>query len=510
MTLRLPLVLLLAGMGQRKDAAFGFITTRSTTFSARSVIKVPKTSSVLYSASPVVLDDSKKPFPSNAPANLTTATSSAVLSPPLPPVSTTTTKKLLSEPASLSPIGVLSTAIFGNENSSNREYQRGLITIGFITLLFSSNSPVLHAAFQTTATGVAGPPCLLLNAAVSAVALVGLLLGGDTLEQNTDLPSTLQSQKQSQPPPAKGDANAQVVSNKSAILGGGVQEPQEPFLEAPPQSTLLSLLTSMTQEDKLVLQGGLELGLWKFLGTTANIYGLSLPTAAHGAFLIQLTTLIVPVVQGIMGVPIPQRIQWSIVLALAGVVCFTQDPTGTPSMMGDGLCVLAAMFYATYDLRLFSWGKKVVPRRLITGKIATQAMLSLGLLLTAGSTSGLFGTTSSGSATSDLSAWQETLHYLSTNPQWSVLIPVVLWSGIVVNALAPFLQVGGQQAVGPTRCQTIYASQPLWAAIMGFVVFGETIGWQGLVGGSAFLTALFLAATTEAPDPDCGKQQCEV
>lgn len=91
-----------------------------------------------------------------------------------------------------------------------------------------------------------------------------------------------------------------------------------------------------------------------------------------------------------------------------------------------------------------------------------------------------------------------------------MLVPVIIWSGVAVNAVAPFLQVGGQQAIGPTRCQTIYASQPLWAALMSFFFLGETIGIQGLVGGTAFLSALFLAATAEPPDADCPEVTCEV
>jgi drug/metabolite transporter (DMT)-like permease len=337
-----------------------------------------------------------------------------------------------------------------NGGTQNAEYQRGLVTIGFITLLFASNSPVLHAAFSsTTDLGNGGasavPPVLLLNAAVSVVALVGLLLGGDSLESNTPLPSALQKTQRT---------------------------PQE--------------------EHALALQGGTELGLWKFLGTTANLYGLALTTAGHGALLIQLTTLIVPVVQGIQGVPIPRRIQASIVFALAGVVCFSQDFTGSPSALGDALCVLAAVFYATYDLRLFAWGKRLPAKRLITSKIGTQAMLSVALLLTFSS--------------------QESIDYIlqADSKTWSCIVPVAVWSGVAVNALAPFLQVGGQQAIGPTRAQTLYASQPLWAAIMSFVFLGETIGMQGLIGGSVFLAALFLAATADPPDPDCGESNCEV
>ena len=250
-------------------------------------------------------------------------------------------------------------------------------------------------------------------------------------------------------------------------------------------------------------RAGLELGLWKFLGTTANLYGLSLTTADHGAFLIQLTTLIVPVVQGIMGVPIPKRIVASIGLALSGVYLFTQDPTAACNVgsvaenaqavtKGDALCVLAACFYATYDLRLFKWGKLIKPRELITGKISTQAALSILLLVTVGR--------------------EDSIDFLSqvSSSDLGALASVVLWSGLAVNAVAPFLQVGGQQAVGPTRAQTLYASQPLWAAIMSYFFLGEIVGLQGAVGGAAFLGALLLAATAEPPDPNCGELVCEI
>jgi drug/metabolite transporter (DMT)-like permease len=347
----------------------------------------------------------------------------------------------------------LSTVVLGEKIDTNDEYRRGLLIIGFITLLFSSNSPALHVAF--TETGA--PPVLLLNAAVSVVALVGLVFGGPILEATTPLPSALLRNQD------KGSSNHNSVLSKDQIAG-------------------------------------LELGLWKFLGTTANLFGLSLTTASHGAFLIQLTTLIVPVVQGMMGVPIPRRVQFSVALALAGVAMFTQDVgsvdlSSMPNVaLGDALCVVAAGFYATYDLRLFQYGKQIKARSLITNKIATQAILSILLLLIAGR--------------------EETMQFLSSTSIFSdsntILALVILWSGIAVNAVAPFLQVGGQQAVGATRAQTIYASQPLWAAMLSCILLGETVGLQGMIGGSAFLAALFLAATAEAPEPDCGKENCEV
>ena len=71
---------------------------------------------------------------------------------------------------------------------------------------------------------------------------------------------------------------------------------------------------------------------------------------------------------------------------------------------------------------------------------------------------------------------------------------------ITVNGIAPFLQVGGQQAVGPSRAQVIYASGPLWAALLSWALLGETVGPQGLLGGSAFIAAVLLAASAPAAE----------
>jgi drug/metabolite transporter (DMT)-like permease len=264
-------------------------------------------------------------------------------------------------------------------------------------------------------------------------------------------------------------------------------------------------------------RGGMELGFWKGLGkygltthgrinpysskqlvntslvslnsgTTCHIFGLSLTTANHGAFLLQLTTLIVPVLQSFRGERIPRQIQLAVVLALAGILAFTLDPGSTtaaaidPAKMhlGDALVLGAAIFYSLYDIQTFYWGREVPRTELVTIKIGFQAVLSCLLCAVVNG--------------------PEVQAYLAAGPDYEVVIPTILWSGLIVNALATFLQVGGMQAVGPTRAQTIFASQPLWAGCLNFVFLGEIVGTQGFVGGGAFLGALFLAATAKAPE----------
>jgi drug/metabolite transporter (DMT)-like permease len=245
-------------------------------------------------------------------------------------------------------------------------------------------------------------------------------------------------------------------------------------------------------------------------------------TADHGAFLIQLTTLIVPTVQGIMGVPISMRIQTAVALAVAGVALFTQDTQTTTAAMtilvpdgdllllqqqqqllGDALCVVAAAFYATYDLRLYRWGKRIAPRPLMTRKILVQTVIAIAA---AACYSAVVGSPSSAAVLDDSSvvslfSW-DTLAATAdavASSSSPTMVALIVWSGVVVNCVVPFLQVQGQQAIGPTRSQTIYASQPLWAAVLAYFWLGETVGFKGMVGGGAFVVALFLAATAPPP-----------
>lgn len=232
--------------------------------------------------------------------------------------------------------------------------------------------------------------------------------------------------------------------------------------------------------------GGLELGLWRFLGASAHVYGLSMTSAGHGAFLTQLSTLIVPVIQGMRGETIPQRVQVAVAMALVGVFCLTQDGAAATAVssfnhqwQGDVACIVAALCYSIYDIQTYKWAKLIPRQELVISKIATQAVLSVVLCATV--------------------SWSDVKVYLEHNDVFangSILIPIVLYSGLVINGFATYLQVNAMNSVGPTRAQTVFASTPLWSAFLAYLFLGETIGVQGAIGGMAFLGALVLAATT--------------
>jgi hypothetical protein len=184
-------------------------------------------------------------------------------------------------------------------DSAAHSYRRGLATIGFITLLFASNSPALHAAFSKTSNA---PPVLLINAAVTVVGLLGVAVASPLMKRFV-------------PDPSGGSNGADFFAPSRADAERAGIDADDPMASAKASSD--DFVASILAPSAIA---GAELGLWKTLGTTANIWGLSQTSSDHGAFLIRLTTLIVPAAQGLSGVPIPTRIWTAIVLALGGGV----------------------------------------------------------------------------------------------------------------------------------------------------------------------------------------------
>ena len=395
-----------------------------------------------------------------------------------------------------------------DQNHQNKQKQKnGLLTIGFITFLFSTNSPVLHGAFTLNNDNSHPPSVLLVNAAVSVVAFIGLLIGGNTLEKSQPLSQSLSSSSQ---PSSSSSSQSSMPSSSSMTILSNEDNNNKEIVHTPTiQSQLTSTSTTTaksvsaiaTTTSSIIISniGGIELGIWKFLGTTSNLFGLAYTTASHGALLIQLTTLIVPITRGIIYKEhIPTKIKVSIFFAVIGILFFASDNTAlslsssvassvSSSMIlqGDMLCIIAAICYSAYDIRLYEYGKKLSTtttqnhsastspstsstKSLITIKIATQALLSCILLFisttisSGGNIDSSSGNIDSSSASSisfpSFSTIQENLISFGLSP---IVLLAIVWSGIAVNAVAPFLQVQGQQIIGPTKCQTIYASQPL-------------------------------------------------
>ncbi|GKY93995.1 hypothetical protein MPSEU_000366300 [Mayamaea pseudoterrestris] len=289
--------------------------------------------------------------------------------------------------------------------------------------------------------------------------------------------------------------------------------------------------------------GGFELGLYLFLGNSLQVIGLKTIEADRAAFMLQLTTLFVPLLQRKVGC----KIWGSCLLALAGVAVMglegTEDsaidaarrmvidhqfPTMTssddlaleflvPSLsVGDLYVAAAAVMYSFHCIRLEGYAKSTSALRLAACKASVETLLSalvaafvvLSTIITEGrgveakAAAAVTGTSflaSSQDAGQEIVGFFElTINGISSGHRpVSSLIPVVLailWTGLITCGYTIYAQSYGQSRVAPVTANLIYTIQPVCTAITAWLVLGETLAPAGFAGGALIAMAVYIVA----------------
>lgn len=282
----------------------------------------------------------------------------------------------------------------------------------------------------------------------------------------------------------------------------------------------------------LTTLGGWELGSYLFIGNGLQVVGLQTVPADRAAFLVQLTTVLVPLFFAISegtlsAVPLPTWI--ACVVAFTGVIVMGADDKagGGESIsanvdsvnldinqlvnlhisQGDFLIVLAAVAYTMHVVRLGAYAPKTTPLKLAASKAVTEAFLSVVLLITltvigtthmaspqfvsetANSVSEYFTTITSTFMDSGLEKEGTTL---------GVSIAAILWTGWITCAYTIYAQSFGQKRVNPTDSNLIYTTQPLFSSLFAFFLLGETLGVYGYFGAAMIGTALWLVSSNQS------------
>jgi len=177
-------------------------------------------------------------------------------------------------------------------------------------------------------------------------------------------------------------------------------------------------------------KGGVELGLWLFLGSTVQITGIKSTTAISAALLVQTTTVLVPLLDTlfITRKPITSKLWISCIVALIGVIIvstggstmnsessidiitntvttttnidsiamiFSSEPwsyfinnmahgiSSLPTIhmnTGDMLVLLSAIFYSMHVIRLGTYANQVRPVKLAQIKSFTELCASFAAI----------------------------------------------------------------------------------------------------------------------------------
>ena len=72
---------------------------------------------------------------------------------------------------------------------------------------------------------------------------------------------------------------------------------------------------------------------------------------------------------------------------------------------------------------------------------------------------------------------------------------MLIFTAVVPGYFADVCQAKGQESVGASESQVLLAGEPLFAAVMGAVLLGESLGTFGYVGGAPGMVDLYVGKT---------------
>jgi len=87
---------------------------------------------------------------------------------------------------------------------------------------------------------------------------------------------------------------------------------------------------------------------------------------------------------------------------------------------------------------------------------------------------------------------------LVSSSGWSSVILATFWVGAITVAYTIYAQSYGQSRVPAITANLIYSSQPIFTAIVAYLLLGESLGSNGYIGGILIGAAVLIVITAEA------------
>lgn len=262
----------------------------------------------------------------------------------------------------------------------------------------------------------------------------------------------------------------------------------------------------------LLLLTALDLAIWNFLAQGLINIGLQDCSSARASFLMQSSVISTPLLSLGMGQQVSLPLWCGVALAFLGLVILTAGG-GTAAASAGSACTKVgstALFDALVQcLRSIQRGDAIV---LAGATCWSMYLLQLSRASSpANNTHGIDFPTLPLQAAKTLmvafmysvwwmvkSCFGTTTNIQSVSPWWT---DGVAWVWLAISAIGPgaladVLQQQGQKHVSAAEANVILSSEPVFTAICGFLLLGETVARREMVGGTLVLAAALTTSLT--------------
>lgn len=230
--------------------------------------------------------------------------------------------------------------------------------------------------------------------------------------------------------------------------------------------TLFLLIAGKRKVPKEQLIGGLITGAVLFLAFTFHTIGLKYTTVAKNAFIVGGSVLFVPIIATCVKGQKQSRVIWFCTsLALLGLGFVTLDgKTGGPNF-GDFITFLGSVVMGYYIILVEEYVKK--------GDASIIAAIQIGVVGILSLIVSIFIETPT--AILSINGWQS-----------------MLFLGVICSAIAYAIANIAQKHIPASNIALIYTLEPIFAAILGWIVLSEILGLQAVIGGVLIVVSVIL------------------
>ncbi len=224
--------------------------------------------------------------------------------------------------------------------------------------------------------------------------------------------------------------------------------------------------------NKRLLLAGFFLGLWLFFGYATQTIGLLYTSSAKAGFITGLNVVLVPLFAFVLLKQRPgKNAVAGIVVAVIGLYLLTMTDISAFNK-GDALVFLCSIGFAMQIVLTGKYSKQFPTLLLTVVQISTVSGLSVIYAFF-------------------LEDWKLALDS-TVLFQPDVIFALVITS-LFATAFAFFAQTNFQKYTSPTRVALIFATEPVFAALTGFLWAGDRLSASAVIGCVLILAGMILA-----------------